>query len=144
MLSSQKGRHVLNQSKFSRVLTFLRAFGFIMSYSLEEIAVIITIFVTIFILSLFFGLFWAILLVFTLLWLLYKFGRQNIRKKAIKKTTTTSHDIDSKHDDFVDGKTYERGMDVPFTGFSSPKIPSIRSPMPLLSVVTKRLSFNTR
>lgn len=112
-----------------------------MSYNIEELAVIVAVIFTIFILSLFYGLFWSLLLVFTSLFLLYKYGRPK-RKKLVEKSAASQSNVDE--DDGEKTLYSHEGLDVPFTGLPSPKMQSIRSPMPLLSTVTKRLSFNTR
>ena len=86
----------------------------------------------------FFGLVWSFLLVFTFLIYAYNFGRQQ---------RNSSHEIGQDEPDvpFQDKMHdyYSEFQDLQFTG--SPKGQfTLRSPMPLLSEVTKRLSFNTR
>lgn len=114
-----------------------------MSYNSEELTVFAAVLTTILIIALFFGIFWSVLLVFTFLFLLYKFGRP--RRKKLPKSTAEIDTVDSSENEVVDKTVFVGAeMDVPFTGLLSPRSPSLRSPMPLLSTVTKRLSFNTR
>ena len=86
----------------------------------------------------FFGLVWSFLLVFTFLIYAYNFGRQQ---------RYSSHEIGQDEPDVPFQEKmhdyYSEFQDMQFTG--SPKGQfTLRSPMPLLSEVTKRLSFNTR
>lgn len=88
-----------------------------------------------------FGLFWSLLLVFTFLIYAYNFGRHRAGNNGREPG-----ERDSEHDLSYQEKfnsTYQEPPDLPFTGLPREKI-SLRSPMPLLSEVTKRLSFNTR
>ncbi|CAH3038359.1 unnamed protein product [Porites lobata] len=85
----------------------------------------------------FFGLVWSFLLVFTFLIYAYNFGRQQ---------RYSSHEIGQDEPDVPFQEKmhdyYSEFQDMQFTG--SPKGQfTLRSPMPLLSEVTKRLSFNT-
>ena len=90
-----------------------------------------------------FGLFWSLLLVFTFLIYAYNFGRHgagNYTRREPELERDCKHDL-SYHE--KSHSTYQEPPDLPFTGLPREKF-SLRSPMPLLSEVTKRLTFNTR
>ena len=94
------------------------------------------------ILWIFFGLFWSLLLVFTFLIYAYKFGRtQHVRSwQSYEK-------IKEKVDDDPAASNL-KWDDVPFTGglpgSVKENLVSLRSPVPLLSEVTRRLSYSMR
>ena len=107
----------------------------------SEVRVLAILGLVILVLWSFFGLFWSLLLVFTFLIYAYNFGRHQAGN-----TRAQHEEEDSEHDLSYQEKlhsTYQETPDLPFTGLPREKI-SLRSPMPLLSDVTKRLSFNTR
>jgi len=93
----------------------------------------------------FFGLFWSLLLVFTFLIYAYNFGRQHSRNTrheiAENLLAEVESDVTLYQEKLHDG--YPEYQDLPFTGLPKGQF-TLRSPMPLLSEVTKRLSFNTR
>lgn len=88
----------------------------------------------------FFGLFWSLLLVFTFLIYAYNYGRHPAGPRFEHDEQDSENDLsyqEKLHSAFLEPP------DLPFTGLPREKV-SLRSPMPLLSDVTKRLSFNTR
>ena len=109
----------------------------------SEVRVLAILGVVILVLWSFFGLFWSLLLVFTFLIYAYNFGRHGAGNKLSRREL---EEEDSENDLSYQGKlhsTYQEPPDLPFTGLPREKV-SLRSPMPLLSEVTKRLSFNAR
>lgn len=109
----------------------------------SELRVLALLGLVILILWAFFGLFWSLLLVFTFLIYAYNFGRQRTAKKVRHVQLEGS---DAENDFSYQEKlrnNYFEPPDLPFTGLPREKS-SLRSPMPLLSEVTKRLSFNVR
>ena len=108
----------------------------------SELRILALLGLVILILWAFFGLFWSLLLVFTFLIYAYNFGRHragNTRREC--EELDSGHDL-SYHQEKLHS-TYQEPPDLLFTGLPREKV-SLRSPMPLLSEVTKRLSFNTR
>ena len=107
----------------------------------SELRVLAIIGLVILILWVFFGLFWSLLLVFTFLIYAYNFGRHqagNIRREREEPESENDLSYQEKL-----RSTYQELPDLPITGLQREKV-TLRSPMPLLSEVTKRLSFNTR
>lgn len=106
----------------------------------SEIRVLAILGLIILILWAFFGLFWSLLLVFTFLICAYNFGRQ---QNADVRHETADDEPDVTL--FQAKMTNDRPefQDLPFTGLPKGQF-TLRSPMPLLSEVTKRLNFNTR
>ncbi|XP_078374049.1 uncharacterized protein LOC144657575 isoform X2 [Oculina patagonica] len=87
----------------------------------------------------FFGLFWSLLLVFTFLIYAYNFGKHRPAKvRFVQERRDDEHDL--SYQEKLHNNYYEP-PDLPFTGLPREKS-SLRSPKPLLSEVTKRLSFN--
>lgn len=107
----------------------------------SEVRVLAILGLVILVLWSFFGLFWSLLLVFTFLIYAYNYGRHQAGN-----TRFEHEEQDSENDLSYQEKlhsAYQEPPDLPFTGLPREKV-SLRSPMPLLSDVTKRLSFNTR
>ena len=106
----------------------------------SEIRVLAILALIILILWAFFGLFWSLLLVFTFLIYAYNFGRQrnaNVRHERVDNEPDVTLFQEKLPDDRAEFQ------DLSFTGLPKGQF-TLRSPMPLLSEVTKRLSFNTR
>ena len=92
----------------------------------------------------FFGLLWSFLLVFTFLIYAYNFGRgerTNIRVENSLPEDADEADVTQYQDKLPN--YYAEYQDYPFTGLQKEQF-TLRSPAPLLSNVTKRLSFNSR
>lgn len=90
----------------------------------------------------FFGLFWSLLLVFTFLIYAYNFGKHRTAKVRFVQRREFEAEHDLSYREKLHNNYYEP-PDLPFTGLPRDKS-SLRSPKPLLSEVTKRLSFNMR
>lgn len=91
----------------------------------------------------FFGLLWSFLLVFTFLIYAYNFGRgerTNIRVENSLPEDADEADVTQYQDKLPN--YYAEYQDYPFTGLQKEQF-TLRSPAPLLSNVTKRLSFNS-
>lgn len=108
----------------------------------SELRVLAILGLVILILWSFFGLFWSLLLVFTFLVYAYKFGRHRTARQDVHIQERRDAEQDLSYQEKLHNNYYEP-PDLPFTGLPREKS-SLRSPMPLLSEVTKRLSFNMR
>lgn len=108
----------------------------------SEIRVLVILGLIILILWAFFGLFWSLLLVFTFLIYAYNFGRQQNASSSRPGATVEDEPDVTLYQEQLPNDPPEF-QDLPFTCLQKGQF-TLRSPMPLLSDVTKRLSFNTR
>ena len=113
-----------------------------MAFKESEVRVLAILGLVILILWAFFGLFWSLLLVFTFLVYAYNFGRHQNSNRYTRHEIEKDEPDATLYQEKLHGN-YPESQDLPFTGLPKGQF-TLRSPMPLLSEVTKRLSFNAR